>query len=207
MTGIKKAIAAVTILVLLAVSQMAIAAAQSAANQNPAVYLNELQDSMQDVAKDMLSKTANFDKAGSTVTETTENVAGIMLRVTVYKDKNGNLLKIYYDPNGNIAQTVTISAGQGPVLTVTYNPNGTVAKEETFLPVGLKKYTEVINSDGTKTVIVQDASLSNNNTLTVQVDQNGNEIPGSAEISTTPGLPEGAVYCQTTGQYQEAQAT
>jgi hypothetical protein len=43
--------------------------------------------------------------------------------------------------------------------------------------------------------------LATDNTLTTKVDKNGNVI--SKEISTTPGLPPGAVYCQNTGQYQE----
>ena len=76
---------------------------------------------------------------------------------------------------------------------------------ETFEPFGLKKYTEIINSDGTKTEIVQDASLASDNTLSTKVDSSGNVI--SKEISTTPGLPAGAVYCQVTGQYQEAKAS
>ena len=64
-----------------------------------------------------------------------------------------------------------------------------MAKIETFEPFGLKKYTEITNPDGTKTEIVQDASLASDNTLTIRVDSSGNIL--SKEISTTPGLPPG----------------
>ena len=153
---------------------------------------------------DLLGKNVNFDKAGSNVTnlQVTEN--NITYRVTVYQDKKGHILREFRSPDGKLARSMTISPGNGPVLTITYNPDGTAAKLETFEPFGLKKYTEISNSDGTKTEVVQDASLATDNTLTIKVDPNGNVI--SKDISTTPGLPPGAVYCQNTGQYQEAKA-
>jgi hypothetical protein len=199
MIGVKKLAASAVIFMMVIIGQMAFAAAQ-----NPAASLEQLDKDLRAVNADMKDKLANFDKAGSTVTTTTENVAGMQLDVTIYTDKNGNILKVYKDPNGKDAQVKLISSGSGPVLTITYNPDGTVAKEETFQPFGLKKETIIYNSDGTKTVVVQDASLASNNTLTYQEDKNGNVVPGSKTISTTPGLPPGAVYCQTTGQYQEA---
>ncbi len=199
MLGVKKLAASAVILMMVIIGQMAFAAAQ-----NPAASLEQLDKDLQAVNADMKDKLANFDKAGSTVTTTTENVAGMQLEVTIYTDKNGNILKVYKGPNGKDALVKLISSGSGPVLTITYNPDGSVAKEETFQPFGLKKETIIYNSDGTKTVVVQDASLASDNTLTYQEDRNGNVVPGSKTVSTTPGLPPGAVYCQTTGQYQEA---
>ncbi len=199
MLGVKKLAASAVILMMVIIGQMAFAAAQ-----NPAASLEQLDKDLQAVNADMKDKLANFDKAGSTVTTTTENVAGMQLEVTIYTDKNGNILKVYKGPNGKDALVKLISSGSGPVLTITYNPDGSVAKEETFQPFGLKKETIIYNSDGTKTVVVQDASLASDNTLTYQEDKNGNVVPGSKTVSTTPGLPPGAVYCQTTGQYQEA---
>lgn len=199
MIGVKKAAVGVVVFMMLAIAQVAFAA-----DQDPTALLKQLDKNLQVVTVDMKDKLANFDKAGSTVTTGKENVAGIQMDVTIYKDKNGNILKIYKDPNGNDAQIKLISAGNGPVLTIAYNPNGSVAQEETFQPIGMKKETVVYNSDGSKTIVVQDASLTSDNTMTYQVDKNGNEIPGSATISTTPGLPPGSVYCQVTGQYQEA---
>jgi hypothetical protein len=147
---------------------------------------------------------ANFDKAGSTVTTGKENVSGVQLNVTSYKDKDGNILKVYTDSSGSVVQETLISAESGAVLTVEYNEDGTVAKETIFEPVGLKMETIVYNSDGTQTVTVIDASLPDSNTLTYQVDANGDEILGSATVSTSPGLPEGYIYCTNTAQYQEA---
>ena len=154
---------------------------------------------------DMIGKNANFDRLGSNVTNVQVTENNITYRVTVYRDKNGSILREFRDPDGKLARSVTISPGNGPVLTINYSPDGTVARLETFEPFGLKKYTEIINPDGTKTEIVQDASLASDNTLSVKVDSNGNVL--SKEISTTPGLPAGAVYCQNTGQYQEAKAS
>jgi hypothetical protein len=153
---------------------------------------------------DLLAKNVNFDKAGSnaTTTQVTEN--NITYTVNVYQAKNGSILRVFFGPDHKLARSMIISSGNGPVLTITYNPDGKVAKLETFEPFGLKKYTEISNSDGTKTVVVQDASLPTDNTLTIKEDANGNVI--SKDLSTTPGLPPGAVYCQVTGQYQEAKA-
>ena len=162
--------------------------------------LEELQTRLQGVQADLLAKNANFDKAGSTVSNEQITEGGIKYSVTIYKDKNGNILRELFDPDGKLASSKTISAGNGPVLTITYNPDGTVAKQETFEPFGLKKYTEVFNADGSKTLIVQDASLKKDNTLSTQLDKNGNVV--SKEISTTPGLPEGCTFCQNTGQYE-----
>jgi len=206
MSGKWAAIAAVFVIV--AITQMAFAA-----NQDTSVYLKQLDKDLQNATVDLNDKLAHFDKAGSTVTTGKENVSGMRLNVTTYKDKSGYVLKIYAAPNGKDltvlavqpnAMVKLISPASGPVLTITYNPDGTIAKEETFEPFGLKKMTVIYNSDGTKTVIIQDASLATNNTLTYQEDQNGNVVPGSETISTTPGLPPGSVYCQNTGQYQEA---
>jgi len=199
MKGVRTLAVGMVFLMVVAMAQVAFAA-----DQNPADLLKQLDKSLQTVNADMKEKLANFDKAGSTVTTGKESVAGMQMDVTTYTNKNGDILKIFKDPNGKNAQVTLILNGNGPVLTITYNPDGTVAKEETFEPIGLKKLTVVYNSDGSKTVVVQDASLATNNTLTYQVDKNGNEVPGSATISTTPGLPKGAVYCKTTGQYQEA---
>jgi hypothetical protein len=199
MIGVKKLAAGVVLFMMVIIAQVAFAA-----DQDPAVLLKQLDKDLRAASTDMKDKLANFDKAGSTVTTAKENVAGMQLDVTIYKDKNGNILKIYKDPNGKDAQVKLISAGNGPVLTLSYNPDGSIAKEEIFEPFGLKKETITYNPDGTKTVVVQDASLATTNTLTYQEDKNGNVVPGSMALSTTPGLPPGAIYCQTTGQYQEA---
>jgi len=148
----------------------------------------------------MNTKMASF--SCSIVKNSKENVAGMTLSVTICTDKNGNVLKTYYDPNGKMAMVKLISAGNGPVLTITYNPDGSVESEKTFEPIGLLTYTVVHNSDGTKTVTVQDASLPKDNTLTFQLDANGKVVPGSEKLSTTPGLPAGATYCPNTGQYE-----
>jgi hypothetical protein len=199
MTGVRKWAAIAVVFMIVAITQMAFAA-----DQDPSVHLKQLGKDLQNVTVDLKDKLAHFDKAGSTVTTGKENVSGMQLDVTTYKDKSGYVLKIYAAPTGKDAMVKLISPASGPVLTITNNPDGTVAKEETFQPFGLKKLTVIYNSDGTKTDIVQDASLAANNTLTYQVDANGNVVPGSATISTTQGLPPGSVYCQVTGQYQEA---
>ena len=192
------------ILVLLVLSQAAWAQNQAKNQTEKVASLEELQTRMKVEQADLLAKNVNFDKAGSnaTTTQVTEN--NITYTVNVYQAKNGSILRVFFGPDGKLARSMTISPGNGPVLTITYNPDGTVAKLETFEPFGLKKYTEIKNSDGTKTVVVQDASLPTDNTLTIKEDANGNVI--SKDISTTPGLPPGAVYCQVTGQYQEAKA-
>jgi hypothetical protein len=159
---------------------------------------------MKGVQADMLVKHASFDKAGSNVTNELVTENNINYSVTVYVTNNGSILREFFGPDGKLAKSVTISPGNGPVLTITYNTDGTMAKVETFEPFGLKKYTEISNSDGTKTEIMQDASLATDNTLITKLDANGDVI--SKEISTTPGLPAGAVYCSVTGQYQEAKA-
>ena len=194
----------IAILVLLALSQAAWAQNQPKNQTEKAVSLEELQTRMKVEQADLLAKNVNFDKAGSNVTtaQVTEN--NITYSVTVYQDKNGSILRVFLGPDGKIAKSMVISPGNGPVLTITYNPDGTAAKVETFEPFGLKKYTEITNPDGTKTEVVQDASLASDNTLTIKEDANGDVI--SKDISTTPGLPPGAVYCQVTGQYQEAKA-
>jgi len=192
------------ILVLLVLSQAAWAQNQAKNQTEKVATLDELQTRMKVEQADLLAKNVNFDKAGSnaTTTQVTEN--NITYTVNVYQAKNGSILRVFFGPDGKLAKSMTISPGNGPVLTITYNPDGTVAKLETFEPFGLKKYTEIKNSDGTKTVVVQDASLPTDNTLTIKEDANGNVI--SKDLSTTPGLPPGAVYCQVTGQYQEAKA-
>ena len=192
------------ILVLLVLSQAAWAQNQAKNQTEKVATLEELQTRMKVEQADLLAKNVNFDKAGSnaTTTQVTEN--NITYTVNVYQAKNGSILRVFFGPDGKLARSMTISPGNGPVLTITYNPDGTAAKLETFEPFGLKKYTEISNSDGTKTVVVQDASLPTDNTLTIKEDANGNVI--SKDLSTTPGLPPGAVYCQVTGQYQEAKA-
>lgn len=192
------------ILVLLVLSQAAWAQNQAKNQTEKVATLEELQTRMKVEQADLLAKNVNFDKAGSnaTTTQVTEN--NITYTVNVYQAKNGSILRVFFGPDGKLARSMTISPGNGPVLTITYNPDGKVAKLETFEPFGLKKYTEISNSDGTKTVVVQDASLPTDNTLTIKEDANGNVI--SKDLSTTPGLPPGAVYCQVTGQYQEAKA-
>lgn len=192
------------ILVLLVLSQAAWAQNQAKNQTEKVATLEELQTRMKVEQADLLVKNVNFDKAGSnaTTTQVTEN--NITYKVNVYQDKNGSILRVFFGPDGKLAKSTTISPGNGPVLTITYNPDGTAAKVETFEPFGLKKYTVISNSDGTKTEVVQDASLPTDNTLTIKEDANGNVI--SKDISTTPGLPPGAVYCQVTGQYQEAKA-
>jgi hypothetical protein len=192
------------ILVLLVLSQAAWAQNQAKNQTEKVATLEELQTRMKVEQADLLAKNVNFDKAGSnaTTTQVTEN--NITYTVNVYQAKNGSILRVFFGPDGKLAKSMTISPGNGPVLTITYNPDGKVAKLETFEPFGLKKYTEISNSDGTKTVVVQDASLPTDNTLTIKEDANGNVI--SKDLSTTPGLPPGAVYCQVTGQYQEAKA-
>ena len=192
------------ILVLLVLSQAAWAQNQAKNQTEKVATLEELQTRMKVEQADLLAKNVNFDKAGSnaTTTQVTEN--NITYTVNVYQAKNGSILRVFFGPDHKLARSMIISSGNGPVLTITYNPDGKVAKVETFEPFGLKKYTEISNSDGTKTVVVQDASLPTDNTLTIKEDANGNVI--SKDLSTTPGLPPGAVYCQVTGQYQEAKA-
>jgi hypothetical protein len=192
------------ILVLLVLSQAAWAQNQAKNQTEKVATLEELQTRMKVEQADLLAKNVNFDKAGSnaTTTQVTEN--NITYTVNVYQAKNGSILRVFFGPDHKLARSMIISSGNGPVLTITYNPDGKVAKLETFEPFGLKKYTEISNSDGTKTVVVQDASLPTDNTLTIKEDANGNVI--SKDLSTTPGLPPGAVYCQVTGQYQEAKA-
>jgi len=204
MKRVKVIIACMIVLVLLALSQAAWTQDQAKNQTKKVASLEELQTRMKVEQADLLGKNANFDKAGSNVTnlQVTEN--NITYRVTVYQDKNGSILREFLSPDGKLAKSMTISPGNGPVLTITYNPDGKVAKLETFEPFGLKKFTEISNSDGTKTEVIQDASLATDNTLTIKVDANGNMI--SKDISTTPGLPPGAIYCQNTGQYQEAKA-
>ncbi len=205
MIRVRVIIACTTILVLLALSQAAWAQNQTMNQTEKVASLEKLQTRMKAEQADLLGKSTNFDKAGSNVTNVQVTENNITYSVTVYRDKNGSMLREFRGPDGKLAKTITISPGNGPVLTITFNPDGTKAKIETFEPFGLKKYTETINSDGTKTEIVQDASLAGDNTLTIKVDSGGNVI--SKEISTTPGLPAGAVYCQVTGQYQEAKAS
>jgi hypothetical protein len=192
------------ILVLLVLSQAAWAQNQAKNQTEKVASLEELQTRMKVEQADLLAKNVNFDKAGSnaTTTQVTEN--NITYTVNVYQAKNGSILRVFFGPDHKLARSMIISSGNGPVLTITYNPDGKVAKLETFEPFGLKKYTEISNSDGTKTEVVQDASLPTDNTLTIKEDANGNVI--SKDLSTTPGLPPGAVYCQVTGQYQEAKA-
>ena len=192
------------ILVLLVLSQAAWAQNQAKNQTEKVATLEELQTRMKVEQADLLAKNVNFDKAGSnaTTTQVTEN--NITYTVNVYQAKNGSILRVFFGPDHKLARSMIISSGNGPVLTITYNPDGKVAKLETFEPFGLKKYTEISNSDGTKTEVIQDASLATDNSLTTKVDPNGNVI--SKDISTTPGLPPGAVYCQVTGQYQEAKA-
>ncbi len=194
MIGFKSIIACSAVIFLLALTQSAWAQTSHLA------LLEENQTRLQGVQADLLKKVANFDKTGSNVTteQVTEN--NVTYDVTIYKDKNGTILREYYGPDGKIAITKIISPGNGPVLTITYNPDGTIAKLETFEPIGLKKYTEINNPDGTKTLITQDASLSKDNTLTTKLDKDGNVI--SKEISTTPGLPPGCTFCTVTGQYE-----
>ena len=192
------------ILVLLVLSQAAWAQNQAKNQTEKVATLEELQTRMKVEQADLLVKNVNFDKAGSNATtaQVTEN--NISYTVKVYQNKNGSILRVFFGPDGKLARSMIISSGNGPVLTITYNPDGTAAKVETFEPFGLKKYTVISNSDGTKTEVVQDASLPTDNTLTIKEDANGNVI--SKDLSTTPGLPPGAVYCQVTGQYQEAKA-
>jgi hypothetical protein len=203
MVGVRSLAAGIAVLVLLVIAQVAMGADQPPASstENATAHLQSVMKQQVNVTKDMLDKMASF--SSSVVNNSKESVAGIMLNVTISKDKNGDVLKTYYDPNGKIVETKMISAGNGPVLTIAYNPDGSVQSEKTFEPIGLVTYTVIHNSDGTKTATVQDASLPNANTLTQQVDTTGNVVPGSESISTTPGLPPGATYCQNTGQYEQ----
>ncbi len=205
MIRVKIIIACIAVLVMLTLTQAAWAQDQPKNQTEKVASLEELQTRMKGVQAEMLEMNANFDKEGANVTrlQVTEN--NITYNVVAYKDKNGSILREFFGPDGVLSKSLTISPGNGPVLTITYNPDGTVAQLETFEPFGLKKYTEISNPDGSKTEIVQDASLSGDNTLTTKLDRDGNII--SKEISTTPGLPPGAVYCQNTGQYQEAKAS
>lgn len=201
MIRVKSISACMAILVLLALTQFAWAQDQPKNQTEKVASLEDLQIRMKSVQADMLGKSEHFDKAGSNISKMQVTENNITYSVTVYKNQNGTILREFFGPDGILAKSLTISPGNGPVLTITYHPDGTAAKLETFEPFGLKKYTQINNSDGTKTEIVQDASLATDNTLITKVDQNGNVI--SKEISTTPGLPQGAVYCPNTGQYQE----
>jgi hypothetical protein len=191
MVGFKSIIACSAVIFLMALTQSA---------WGQATALEENQTRLQGVQADLLKKIDNFDKTGSNVTteQVTEN--NVTYDVTIYKDKNGTILREYNGLDGKIAIARIISPGNGPVLTITYNTDGTVAKMETFEPFGLKKYTEINNPDGTKTLITQDASLSKDNTLTTKLDKDGNVI--SKTISTLPGLPPGCTFCTVTGQYE-----
>jgi hypothetical protein len=202
MVGVRSLAAGIAVLVLLVIAQAAMGADQPPASsaENATAHLQDLLKQQVNVAKDMTDKMASFSP--SVVNNSKENVDGLLLSVTISKDKNGNVLKTYYDPNGKTVETKMISAGNGPVLTTTYNPDGSVQSEQTFEPVGLVTYKVIHNSDGTETATVQDASLPNDNTLTYQVDTTGNVVPGSEKLSTTPGLPPGSTYCQNTGQYE-----
>jgi hypothetical protein len=205
MTRVKSISACLAILVLLALTQLAWAQDQPTNQTERVASLEELQTRMKGVQADMLAISENFDRAGSNVTKMQVTEDNIIYNVTAYENKDDTILREFFGPDGILVKSLTISPSNGPVLTITYSADGTtVAKLETFEPFGLKKYTEIYNSDGTTTEIVQDASLATDNTLTTKVDQNGNVM--SKEISTTPGLPPGAVYCQNTGQYQEAKA-
>lgn len=192
MISVKRIIICLAVLSLLALTEAAWA------QTGPS--LEELQTRLQSVQSDLLDKYAYFDKEGSTVTEEQMTEENVTYNVTIYKDTDGNILREIFDPTGKITAKKLILAGNGPVLTITYNPDGTVAQQETFEPVGLKKYTEIYDPDGSKTLIVQDASQTKDNTLTTKLDKN--EIVISKEISTTPGLPEGCTFCQNTGQYE-----
>ena len=205
MMRVKVIIACMVVLILLALSQAAWAQNETMNQTEKVASMEGLQTRMKVEQANLLGKSVNFDKSGSNVTNVQVTENNITYRVTVYQDKNGSILREFFGPDNKLARSITIAPGNGPVLTITYNADGTVAKLETFEPFGLKKYTEISNSDGTKTEIVQDASLATDNTLTIRLDSNGNVT--TKEISTTPGLPAGAVYCQVTGQYQEAKAT
>lgn len=202
MARVKSIGACVAILVLLAFTQFAWAQDQPENQTEKVASLEELQTRMKGVQANMLAEREHFDRIGSNVTniQVTEN--NITYSVTVYLNENGTILREFFGPDGVLVKSLLISPGNGPVLTTSYNPDGTIAKLETFEPFGLKKFTQINNPDGTTTEIVQDALLPTDNTLTTNVDLNGNVV--SKEISTTPGLPDGAVYCQTTGQYQES---
>jgi len=198
MSRIRSWAPAVVVILMLAIASMATAESDSGAN------LRQLAKDLQTGMDTLKTNLASFDTAGSAPTTGTENVEGVPLKVTRYKDKDGNTLKVYTDASDIVVQKKLISSNNGPVLAIEYNPDGSIAKETIFEPIGLKTETIVYNSDGTKTITVVDASLKEDNTLTYKVDSNGVEIPGSATITTSPGLPEGYVYCQNTGQYQEA---
>lgn len=203
MTRVKAISAYMVILVLLVLSQAAWAQNQAKNLTEKVASLEELQTRMKVEQADLFGKNTNFDKASSNLTNVQLTENNTTYSVNVYRDKNGSILREFFlGPDHKLARSMIISSGNGPVLTITYNPDGKVAKLETFEPFGLKKYTEISNSDGTKTEVIQDASLPTDNTLTIKVDANGKVI--SKDISTTPGLPPGAVYCQNTGQYQEA---
>jgi hypothetical protein len=204
MTRVKAIIACMIVLVLLALSQAAWTQDQTANLAKKVASLEAQQIRMKAEQADLLEKIANFDKAGSDLTNVHVTENNTTYSVNVYREKSGRILREFFGPDGKLARSMIISPVNGPVLTITYNPGGTIAKLETFEPFGLKKYTEISNSDGTKTEVIQDASLASDNTLTIKVDAKGNVI--SKDISTTPGLPAGAVYCQNTGQYQEAKA-
>jgi hypothetical protein len=204
MKRVKAIISCMIVLVLLTLSQAAWTQDQTANLAKKVVSLEELLTKMKVEQADLLGKIVNFDKAGSDLTNVSVTENNTTYSVSVYREKSGRILREFFAPDGKLARSIIISPGNGPVLTITYNPSGNVAKLETFEPFGLKKYTEIRNSDGTKTEVIQDASLATDNTLTIKVDANGNLI--SKDISTTPGLPPGAVYCQNTGQYQEAKA-
>lgn len=204
MTRVKAIVACMIVLVLLALSQAAWTQDQTANLAKKVASLEEQLTRMKVEQADLLGKIADFDKAGSNLTNVRVTENNTTYSVNVYRDESGRILREFFGPDGKLARCIIISPGNGPVLTITYSPSGTVAKLETFEPFGLKKYTEISNSDGTKTEVIQDASLAADNTLTLKVDANGNLI--SKDISTTPGLPPGAVYCQNTGQYQEAKA-
>jgi hypothetical protein len=192
MTGVKRIILFMGVLFIMALSQ-------SAAAQN-VTYLEELQTKMQEEQASLMESLQTFDKSGANVTYEQLTDGGKTYNVTIYKDKDGNILRELRDSDGNLYREVLISSGNGPILTVTYSEEGDVAKRETFEPVGLRKYTEIYDKDGSKEQIMQDASQKENNTLTTKVDKNGDII--SKEISTTPGLPDGCTFCRNTGQYE-----
>jgi len=207
MVGVKSLAAGIAVLVLLVIAQAAVGVDNplaSISTNNAITHLHNVLNEKLIATKDMNTKMASFSCAA--VKNGKENVLGLTLNVTICTDKYGNVLKTYYDPNGKMVMKELISAANGPVLTITYNPDGSVQSEKTFEPVGLLTYAVVHNSDGTRTVTVQDTSIPQDNTLTFQLDKNGNVVPGSEKLSTTPGLPYGAPYgathCPNTGLYE-----
>ena len=69
--------------------------------------LEDLQTRMKIEQADMLEKSVNFDKADSNVTNAQVTENNITYKITVYRDKNGSILREFLGPDGKLAKTIS----------------------------------------------------------------------------------------------------